>query len=248
MTDELMAQFSRMRHYVSALGELIKSAQAQAPGRAEGSDHSAAVHVKVGADGLPESFHITTDWAEWITPEDLASSVLEAFGAATTNRLDAWTENLEDSEFLATVRELDGGPEKFPRTARNRDVPATASDPAVPEVEPRAPDLIAEDAIKAFENVQRSANTAPPPESTGTGAAAGRKVSITLSKFALLSCAIDPGWAARQTATGLMNSLATALGRAKSDLAGKTDAASTMDSGVDGLFAEAIALLRNPRR
>ncbi|QWF82303.1 hypothetical protein [Amycolatopsis sp. CA-230715] len=248
MTEELAAQFDRMRRYVSALGELIKSAQAQAPGSAEGSDHSSAVRVKLGADGLPESFHVAADWDEWLIPDDLASSVLEACGAATTNRLESWTENLEDTDFLATVRDLDGGPDTFPPTARNREVPPTPTDAAVPEVTPRALDLVAEDAIKAFENVERSTNSGPPRETTGTGVAAGRKVAITLSKFALTSCSIEPGWAARQTATGLMNALGDALERAKSDLAGNTTSASTMDSGIDGLFAEAIALLKNPRR
>lgn len=58
---------------------------------------------------------------------------------------------------------------------------------------------------------------------------------------------LDEHWVAGQTAAQLMNALGQALTAAKEDLSEESQKPRPM-SGVDRLFAEAMALLNDPRR
>lgn len=101
--------------------------------------------------------------------------------------------------------------------------------------------------IKAFDHVGNFA--APPAQATGgTGANRSGKLALTLSKAGLVSCTADPEWVSGQTAATLMNALGEALDAARADLANSTAGAAAPSGSLDRLFAEALALLRDPRR
>ncbi len=94
--DDLARQFAQMQGYAAALHSLIIDAQAQAPQHAEGADRSRAVRVVLGPDGLPATFRVESDWKRRIEPTAFGAAVLEAFQAAVSDRLSAWTRTLED--------------------------------------------------------------------------------------------------------------------------------------------------------
>ena len=60
-------------------------------------------------------------------------------------------------------------------------------------------------------------------------------------------CTVDEHWVAGQTAAQLMNALGQALAAAKENLS-RASRKPQPASGTDRLFAEAMALLNDPRR
>ena len=242
MTDDLMAAFAQMQHYTAALHRLIATAQEQAPRRSEGTDDSGAVRVELGADGLPTAFQVDRDWERMLEPEAFGAAVVQACQAAMGDRLSAWSTSLQDSGWQDGANRLRGGPQAQPATPPTRVPPAFRR--PVPEVTPRPLGQLTEDVLAAFDGV---GDFAAPRPGASTGSGGGGKLTITLSTTGLSSCTADPTWVDAQTSARLMNALSEALAEAKSKL-DRTPPASPEPPGMDRLLAEAMALLKDPRR
>lgn len=237
MTDDLMAQFAMMQKHTAALRLLLSDAQERAPRESSGTDRTGAVQVVLGRDGLPSTMRVDPSWKQAIGAAGVGSAVMEAFQAAVKERMDVWTEALAEDGFQDRVEAMKRG-----RAPESR-VPAAFRKP-VPTVTPRPIGAIAEDMFVAFDNVR----TSPPTNDPASGADRSGKVTITLSTTALTGCTVDAEWAEEQSGTAVTDALGEALRAAKRELAesgaNRTDPA----GGLDGLFAETMALLNDPRR
>ncbi|WP_143219241.1 hypothetical protein [Actinokineospora bangkokensis] len=237
--DDLMAQFAQMQKYTAALHGLMTAAQEHAPRHAEGTDGSGLVRVELGPDGLPVSIRVAAEWTRRITAEGFAGAVVEAAQAAMSERMREWTQALAQDGWRDRADRMRG-----PSAATGGQVPAAFRKPA-PQVDPRPIGDVAEDMFKAFDRVGSAASA---PAATGaSGSDESGKLTITLSPTGMTGCTADPRWVAEQSAARLMNALDGALRSAKAALAGAA-AAPTQDSGLDGLLAEAMALLNDPRK
>ncbi|GAB3905592.1 hypothetical protein ACFQ1S_06885 [Kibdelosporangium lantanae] len=238
MTDDLAAQFAQIQKYTAALHSLMTAAQEHAPRQSAGADRSGAVQVTLGSDGLPRTFRVDNDWDRKIEPAAFGGAVVEAFQAAISDRLEAWSRSLAEDGWQDRVDQL-----RSPGAPTEGTIPAAFRKP-VEDVVPRPIGDIAEDVFKAFDDVTAS----PPPETTeASGTDQTGKLVLGLSAQGLTSCTVDERWAADQTAARLMNALGQALTAAKEDLARDSQRPQPL-SGVDHLFAEAMALLNDPRR
>lgn len=237
MTDDLAAQFAQIQKYTATLHSLMTVAQEHAPRQSEGADESGAVRVILDSDGLPRTFRVDNNWDRKIDPAAFGGAVMEAFQAAISDRLEAWSRSLAEDGWRDRVDQLKG-----PSAPTGGQVPAAFRKP-VENVAPRPIGDIAEDVFKAFDNV-----AAPPPKTNGaSGTDQTGKLAVTLSAQGLTSCTVDERWAADQTAARLMNALGQALAAAKEDLSRNSQNPQPL-SGVDRLFAETMALLNDPRR
>lgn len=246
MTDELMRELAQIQQYAAGLQGLLATAQAEAPRSSEGTDGTGTVRVFLGPDGLPNSFRIESGWNRKIPADGFGGAVLEACQAAMGERLAVWTRTLEDQGWQAQADRLRVDLDEQPSTSGAGEVPSVFRHP-VEDVTPRPIDQVAEDMIKAFDHVGDLA--APPAQATGgSGASRSGKLVLTLSKAGLVSCTADPEWVSGQTAATLMNALGEALDAARADLANSTVGAAAPSGSLDRLFAEALALLRDPRR
>jgi hypothetical protein len=116
-------------------------------------------------------------------------------------------------------------------------------------VVPRRIDEVAEEMLSSFDSLSRQ-----DPEAAeriqAQGSDATGQVTITLSPGSLVSCAVDPRWAAKQSSVGLNRAFDEALRDARSAVAQAVEATDT-DSGsrqLDTLLDEALAILSDPRR
>ncbi|MGQ0718131.1 MAG: hypothetical protein ACT4NP_12645 [Pseudonocardiales bacterium] len=245
MTDELMRELAQIQQYAAGLQGLLATAQAEAPRSSEGTDGTGTIRVFLGPDGLPNSFRIESGWNRKIPAEGFGGAVLEAFQAAMGERLAVWTRTLEDQGWQAQADRLRVDLDEQASVSEQR-MPSAFGN-TVQDVTPRPIDQVAEDMIKAFDHVGDLA--APPAQATGgTGQSRSGKLVLTLSKAGLVSCTADPEWVSGQTAATLMNALGEALDAARADLANSTVQAAVPSGSLDRLFAEALALLRDPRR
>jgi hypothetical protein len=235
-----MAQFAQMQKYTAALHGLMSSAQAQAPRHAEGSNRTGSVRVTLGPDGLPESFHVDREWNRRISSDAFASGVLEAFQAAVSDRMAVWGESLAEDGWQDRVDRLKGGLTNAPEGR----IPPAFRKP-VEEVRPRPIGDVTEDVIKALDNM--NAFSSMPRDDSATGTDRRGDLTITLSPTGLTSCTADGDWVSQQSAASLMNALGEALAAAKEELRNKAENPEPV-SGLDRLFAEAMALLNDPGR
>lgn len=113
------------------------------------------------------------------------------------------------------------------------------------QVTPRRLDEVTEDVFKAFDNLDAFA--AMPRTEGASGTDASGKLTITLSGTGMTACTADERWVTQQTSAKLMNALSEALRAAKGKLATMT-AKPEPAGGMDRLFAEAMALLNDPRK
>jgi hypothetical protein len=231
-----MAQFGQMQNYAAALHDLINTAQAQAPQRSEGADRTGTVHVTLGPDGLPASFRVESNWTRKVKPEAFGDTVFEAFQAAIGDRLSVWGDTLADDGWQQRIDRLKGGPASASGQGR---IPLAFRSP-VQDVTPRPLDEVTEDVLKAFGNVDSFA--AQPGGAMGTDRS--EHVTINLSSTGMTSCTVDARWVSTQSAAQVMNALSEALSGAKEDLSGKSEKPE-QTSGLDGLIAEAMALLKD---
>ncbi len=246
MTDQLMRELAQIQQYAAGLQGLLATAQAEAPRSSDGADRTGTVRVFLDPDGLPNSFRIEPGWNRKITAEGFGGAVLEAFQAAMGERLASWTRTLEEQGWQAQADRLRVDLDEPASTSGAGEIPSAFRHP-VEDVTPRPIDQIAEDMSKACDHVGDLA--APPPGATGgTGASRSGKLVLTLSRAGLVSCTADPEWVSGQTAATLMNALGEALAVARADLASGTGQAAAPSGSLDRLFAEALALLRDPRR
>jgi hypothetical protein len=237
VTDDLMAQFAQMQKYTATLHNLMTAAQSQAPRQSEGADKTGTVRITLGPDGLPTTFRVGSDWDRRMEPAAFGGAVMEAFQVAINDRMETWTQSLAEDGWRDRADQL-----KNPGSATTGRVPAAFRKP-VEDVNPRPLSDITEDMFKAFDNVQ----TAPPKTDGANGTDRTGKLAIGLSATGMTSCTVDERWAGDQTAARLMNALGEALASAKADLALKS-AKPQPASGLDRLFAEAMALLNDPRK
>jgi hypothetical protein len=251
MTDDLVAELSKLQRYAASLHSLVEDAQARAPEKAEGSDRSGAVSVTLGRDGLPVSIRVSPDWNRRIRPAALGDAVVAASRAAEGERMAAWTRALERDGWRAKADRLRASGYVPPSGPAAGEVPAAFRRERA-TVTPRPLGVVAEDALSAFEAAERF--RPPSPTSVrGAGQAAAGRLTITLSAGGLLSCAADPRWVSGQVAATLASALGQALAQARAALAESAAAASKATTAnparrLTGLFDEAIALLADPRR
>lgn len=162
-------------------------------------------------------------------------------------RLTVWTRTLQDQGWQNQVDRLRAGSGEPPTPPGQ--IPPAFRRPA-PQVTPRPLDQVAEDVIKAFDNVGDFAGSPQAVQAVqGVGANRLGTMTLILSKAGLLSCDADPNWVSGQTAATLMNALGEALIDARVNL--ENSAAAAARSGVPGsldrLFAEAFAFLADTR-
>lgn len=245
MSDEFLRELTQLQQYAAGLRDLVAEAEAAAPRRAEGADHTGAVRAVLGADGLPESFRVDTHWNSTLRPDAFGGAVLEACQAAMGERMAAWIRRLDEDNWRDRADRLREGDTGTP--SRHGTIPPAFRSPK-PEVTPRRLDEITENMLEAFDHVgELSARSAQSRGATGTGTAGKGKLVITLSETGLVSCTAEPRWASTQTGARLMNALGEALAAARADLVSSRDTTEPTGS-VDRLLAEALAALSNPER
>ncbi len=237
MNDDLPMQFAQLQHYASALNELMTAAQAHAPAHSTGADQTGAVRVAIDRDGLPESFHVENDWGRRIEPESFGTAVMDAFQAAISDRMRKWSQALAADGWRDRADRLRQG-EPAPGQ-----VPPAFRKPA-PVDRPRPIGVVAEDMFKAFDRVTAAPST--PADTTACGSDPSGKLTITLSQTGMTACTADERWTADQTAARLMNALSHALRAARQELRAKP-ATVPPASGLDGLLAEVMTILQDPR-
>jgi hypothetical protein len=240
MTDDIVSELSELQRRASALQGLITAAQANAPRSAEGADPTGTVWATLGADGLPASIWVQDGWQRRLPAQRFGAAVVEAFGAATEQRMAAWNTALEEGGWLSTVdgvrADLD----------RGRPGPAVAA-PAPPQNggRPGRLDDVLNEVLTAFDHVEdlaeRSAITAQ-----GSGVSGYHKLALRLSRAGLVSCEVDDAWASQQSAQALIAAFDEALSRAKFDLAAQ--AAAAPQRYLDRVLGEALGLLNDPQR
>lgn len=235
MTDDIVQELRQLAQYTAGLRDLVADAQAASPARAEGVDPTGAVHVVVGPDGLPESIRLEADWRRRVESESLGNAIGDAFRAASAERLADWGRTLESSGWQAKVERLQDGPAPA--------IPAGV----LPEVRPRRLDRVVEDALKAFDSIDELGGI-PAVTAQGTGSTAFGKLSVTLRRTGDVSCTADALWLSQQQdPEALTDSLNEALAAARADLASAA-AAPHPARGLDGVLAEAFAILHDPQR
>jgi hypothetical protein len=248
-----------LQEHASRLQQVIAEAQSSAPAHADGSDSRGAVHVRLGPDGLPRSFRVKGDWNRRVPADAFAAAVFEACMTAARERTAAWAARLEREGWQSRVDQLRDELDQTPAGAADTGaahMPVSGRVPAAfagmpREDEPRSLHVLAEDALSAFDAVERQA-ASPPGPPQGSGDAADGRLVLTLSASSLVSCRADPEWVTGQTATGLTRALGQALAAARASLAGAAAAAeadAARQSAVLGqIFTEALELISSETR
>jgi hypothetical protein len=244
VTDEPIRDIARLQHRMADLERLISSAFAAAPIRSTGTESSGMISVTLGADGLPQSFHIARHWRRRLTPGNIGQAVLEAFWAALAERMRVWSRNLAEQRWREEFDEHRTGPPAMPAVDPTGDrtpggLPRTGS-----TTTPRSADTVAEDVIKALDRAEHIAAVRQP---TGTGSDDSGSVTLTLSGTGLVFCTVDERWATRRTAVMLTKALGQALVAGRADLARQADRPPPSATFSD-LTAEALELLDDQRR
>ncbi|GGM68458.1 hypothetical protein GCM10012275_43710 [Longimycelium tulufanense] len=242
MTDDLMRELVQLQRYATGLQELMAEANAEAPSRTTGTDHTGVIQVGLGADGLPEAIRVQQGWERRLEPARVGEAVVEAAQVALGERMASWTIRLRDIGWQAQVERLQQGDEPPAPPVPGEVPPALRR--AVDQARPRPLGDLAEDMIAAFDHVEQMT---PPAVATATGSAAAGKLTLTLSRAGLVSCVAEPHWVARQTATMLTNALGEALAGARTALA-RTIEPHHPTGALERFLAETLAVLRDPHR
>lgn len=246
MNDGFLRELSRLQRYAVGLGNLVREAEAAAPARAEGSDHSGAVRAVLGRDGLPQSFRVHLRWDRMLAPESFGSAVLAACQNAMGERLAVWKHKLDEDGWKDRADALGADDNDVTPGAG---VPTAFQTPSGPGASRRRLDEVAEDMLQAFDGLNRlTSRSASPDAGTGAGSVENEHLTITLSRAGLLSCCAEPSWVSEQPATRLRNALGTALSAAKDDLASNPSTADAQPGNLDRLVAETLEILGNPER
>lgn len=228
MTDDLLRSLARIKSYSAGLKNVIDAAQASAPARGRGTDRTGVISAIIGVDGLPRSFRVHQGWPGRLPPESLGKAVVEAYQAAMHDRLVTWSKTLEKQGWQEEADDLHANP------------PSDPVEEPQPAANPRSVDAVAEDMIRALDQVKDIAATKQ-PTATGTGSDSSGKLTLTLSATGLVSCTVDAKWASTRTTTMLMRALGDALAAARADL---TRLHKQPSPDLGGLFSEALALLK----
>jgi hypothetical protein len=228
-------QLGELNARAQGLSELVTRARDGMSDHAEGVDRSRSVRVEIGPDGLPTRIQVAPDWQRRLVPEAVGAAVTEAWQVATGHRLVTWASGL---------RQLPP-----PRSSGGPEVP----DGRVGYVEPRPLEVIAEDLMRAFDDLAASETHPAPTAAEVTGSAGNGRLTLVLSPAGLVSCTAAARWAASQTGARLSMALGDALEEARARLASAPSAnplaaLRASGGGLDTLFSEALALLTDRRR
>ncbi|WP_159043343.1 hypothetical protein [Streptomyces sp. NBRC 110028] len=249
MTDEIFRGMREFQQYAEKLQQLMTDMQDQVPRHATGEDAQGAVSVTLGPDRLPESIKVASDWQRRQPPENLGPAVVDAYGSAMSEQMEGWSRSLEQTGWEERATELDGMLE----------VPGSGTGPVTPPAEPSRQDLrhvrprpmedVVEDTLAALDALDGlDVDSFRAPEATGESAA--RRVTIGLSSHALVSCDVDPQWAAQQSSIRLSQALNEALSHARAKLADvqSPGAARIEHLNPQGLMNEFLAMLNDPQQ
>ncbi|NEW75424.1 hypothetical protein [Streptomyces rhizosphaericus] len=248
MSEDLIRELQQFQQYAENLQHLMSDMHDQVPRSSEGTDAQGAVSVTLGADGLPESIKLASDWQRRRAAGDLGGAVVEAFESAMSDRMERWSRSLEQSGWEERAGQLDEGRASSASATPSRPVPEI-SDHDVRHVLYRPVDETIEDVLTASDAVdQLDADSFLPPQVKGESAA--RRVTITLTAHALVSCEVDPQWAGGQSVVRLNQALNEALNNAREKVgsAESPGAADVANLHMGGLMNEFLAIIKNPQR
>jgi hypothetical protein len=224
MADENADELHGLHAEAAGLQQMIEKVNSQVPSRVDGFDPSGAVSVVVGPDGLPTEIHVSDDWTFRLMAERLADAVMGAFTAAFYERLRAWTTAF-DAEDLDDLPEGDQEP------------PVPGASPR-PTTKPRDPEAYALAVLEALDDVGEASEV--PAGACGVGVIDGC-LELTLTGAGLVSCFVEPDWAAHRSGEELTEAFNATLAAAHDDLAA---AASASPSGrLRQLLDEGFAIL-----
>ncbi|MET8956720.1 hypothetical protein ACWEQN_35875 [Streptomyces sp. NPDC004129] len=248
MTDHIIQELQLFQQYTSQLHGLIARIQEDMPQSAEGEDAQGAVRVRVGQDGLPESVAAVRDWQRRRGPEQIGGAVVEAYGSTVAELMSAQSQVLSSSGWRERA---DGLQQDTNSSQSSADLtqPPEVSQRDLRHVVPRSIDEVAEEMISSFDDLTRQDPAAVERIQVQGSDSTGR-VTMTLSPGSLAGCAVDPGWAAKQSAVGLNRAFDEALRDARSALTRAVEAntAGGENRQLDTLLDEALAILSDPRR
>ncbi|MGW2327153.1 hypothetical protein ACWC5C_15445 [Streptomyces sp. NPDC001700] len=248
MTDEIFRGMQEFQQYAEKLQQLMTDMQDKVPQHATGEDAQGAVSVTLGPDRLPESIRVASDWQRRQPAENLGPAVVDAYGSAMSEQMDGWSRTLEQSGWEERAAELDGMlqvPGSGAGSAAPPVVPRQDRDP----VRPRPMEDVVEDTLSGLDALDGlDADSFRAPEVTGEAAA--RRVVIGLTAHSLVSCDVDPQWAAQQSSIRLSQALNEALSHARAKLEDVQSpaAAQIADLNPQGLMNEFLAILNDPQR
>lgn len=200
------------------------------------ADARGCVTVRLDAEGVPDSIRVDASWRQRVPAAELGACVVEAARAASLVRTERLMRGFADAGGLERMRAQG--------SAAPADPPAQLTDH---QVGGRRLQLIVEDALAAMDSVDVRLR-AVAPRNGWTGEAAGGSVSLSVSRTALLACAIESHWAERQSDGSLTEALGSALRGARSDLAHAVETDLAAPARVaGGLLDELMSLLHNPQ-
>ncbi|MEU9110423.1 hypothetical protein AB0D04_01180 [Streptomyces sp. NPDC048483] len=253
MSDSFQRELEQFQQQAAAVQRTMREIEESVPPEAEGADARGAVRVTLGADGLPARFQVATDWQRRSAGAAFGSAVVEACGAAMEQRMAAWSLAMEQA---ARRGLFDDAPGANGAAGSGAGAGAGPQPPAaerdVGHVIPRPIDEVTEDMLSALDAAQAAADSPTSGEPvTGTGSGARGRVTVTVQQGALVSCEVDGSWAAGESSVSLGSALDAALAEARGRLAAalaEAESAAGPKVVLDGLYDEAMAILKNPER
>ncbi|QDL70464.1 hypothetical protein DNK48_14775 [Streptomyces malaysiensis subsp. malaysiensis] len=248
MSEDIFRELQQFQQHAENLRQLMSDMHDQVPQSSEGTDAQGAVSVALGANGLPEWIKLASDWQRRRPDGDLGGAVVEAFESAMSDRLERWSRSLEQSGWEDRADHIDEGLASSASSAPSGPLPEI-SDHDVRHVLRRPMDESIEDVLTAFDAVEElDADSFLPPKVTGESAA--RRVAITLTAHALVSCEVDPQWAVGQSTVRLNQALNEALNNARGKVgnAESPGAVGVANLHVGGLMNEFLAMIKDPQR
>ncbi len=227
MAEDILREMSG--HAAGQQG-LIHAFQGGLPGKAQGTDPSGVVQVTLESDGLPASFEVDDGWASSLHPTALSAAVKAAFTAASTRRLAAFAQLLDNIDLPADGDEQPGAAQRFqpppPSHSGNGGHPRDVGE-------------LLQDLLDLTADLE---SLAEPGVRQATGSTASGMLTLTLGSDGALSCSVDQAWASDKSGGELTAALNTALAAARTEL---TDAAGADPANrAARLLNEAATLLR----
>jgi len=232
----------------AAGGHHQDDAAAQRPSPAGGGDPTGCVQVVLGDDGLPESVTLEADWLRRIGTEGLGTAVVQACFAALDARYPEATGDELASETVDP--EDDGVPNKLPAGApMELDDLMTEIFVALDEVTRISAPLLNIDVGALLDRADTADIAAHLGElAAGAGLATGwaalGRVEVVMTPEALVSCTIDPGWAASRSDEEIADALGIAFAAARTGL--EDDQDNELGQRLDRLIGAALAMLDTP--
>jgi DNA-binding protein YbaB len=226
MDSDSFTRLEQLQKQMAQLGELATSLAAATPRQAEGTDATGWVRVLIAHDGLPR-VKVRNGWNRRIEANLLGAAVVEANADAINSAMRAWSNELDASSWW-TRR---AGPEE------DELAPSGGHASTPPAGVARDPSELTEEVLSALQAVRRQQPAAP---ADCEGSDPNRHVTVQLGQGGLLSCTIDPRWAARRDG----DAITAAVSRALQAAVAKRSATQAPTPDLDGLVGDALATLR----